>query len=294
MFSRSVFSRWQSTAAIPLRRCALPPRRLFSSAGTSSDALNGRIALVIGGSGSIGKEIARSLSSRGASVAVAGRSKERCDKAVAEINPSQSSQSQSVLFGVECDVTDSKSITKCVESVEAQYRKPIEILVNAHGIVSDDLLIATRDDTRIIQTIQTNLTGTILACRAVLRSLVRAGTGYGRVINIGSVIGRTGGAGQSVYAASKSGLHGLTRSLAAEYGSRGITINTIEAGYIDSGMTQSAFAADPKRKDEIRRQIPIGRFGTPQDVASLAAFLASPTSQYITGQIIGVDGGLRL
>ena len=186
---------------------------------------------------------------------------------------------------VQADVSQKSDVEALVNLTLNEYSR-IDILVNNAGITRDTLLMRMKDEDWDA-VLHSNLTGTMYCARAVLRTMMRQKSG--RIINVSSVIGLMGNAGQANYAASKAGIIGLTKSLAKEIGSRGITVNAIAPGFITTDMTANFSEADLER---IRAMIPLNAFGTPEDVAELSLFLASDASRYITGQAIQVDGGM--
>jgi len=250
--------------------------------GEARDMVNlqGRIALVTGASQGIGRACALELAQAGATVAVAARNEAKLADAVAEI---EASGGLAVAFAL--DVAGEESIKACAKAVLQQFGK-VEILVNNAGITRDSLMMAMKradwDDV-----LGTNLTGAFLLTQAVLRPMLK--NRWGRIINISSVVGRTGQGGQVNYAASKAGLIGLTRSLAREVASRGITVNAVAPGYIETAMTA---VLDEKQRAAMMAAIPLGRAGTDVEIAQSVAFLASEGAGYITGHVLDVNGGM--
>jgi 3-oxoacyl-[acyl-carrier protein] reductase len=238
------------------------------------------VALGTGASRGIGKAVACTLARAGAWVACVARNQERLEETLAAIS---AAGGQGGAFAA--DVADKEAVEDVVEQVLAQNDR-IDILVNNAGITRDGLLLRMEDD-EWQQVIDTNLTGTFLFCRAACRSMIQRR--YGRIVNITSVAGLTGNAGQCNYAASKAGVVGFTRSLAKELARRGVTANAVAPGFITTDMT----AALPEAtRDEVRKHIPMRRFGEPEEVADLVAYLASPQSAYLTGQVVTIDGGM--
>ncbi|HLY42533.1 MAG TPA: 3-oxoacyl-[acyl-carrier-protein] reductase [Terracidiphilus sp.] len=242
--------------------------------------LQGRIALVTGASQGIGRACALELARAGATVALAARNEAKLAEAVAEI---EAVGGQAAAFAI--DVAGEESIRNGVKAVLERFGK-VEILVNNAGITRDDLMMRMKradwDDV-----LSTNLTGAFLLTQALVRQMMK--NRWGRIINITSVVGRTGQEGQVNYAASKAGLIGFTRSLAREVASRGITVNAVAPGYIETQMTA---ALDEKLRTAMIAQIPLGRAGTDVEIAQSVAFLASDAAAYITGHVLDVNGGM--
>jgi 3-oxoacyl-[acyl-carrier protein] reductase len=242
--------------------------------------LKGRIALVTGASQGIGRACALELARAGATVALAARNEAKLAAVAAEI---EAAGGQAAAFAL--DVSSEESIKAGAKAVIERFGK-VEILVNNAGITRDGLVMAMKradwDDV-----LGTNLTGAFLLTQAVLRPMLK--NRWGRIINISSVVGRTGQAGQVNYAASKAGLIGLTRSMAREVASRGITVNAVAPGYIETPMTA---VLDEKLRTAMLATIPLGRAGTDADIAKSVAFLASEAAGYITGHVLDVNGGM--
>jgi 3-oxoacyl-[acyl-carrier protein] reductase len=239
--------------------------------------LAGRTALVTGSTRGIGRAIAETLVSAGARVAVVGRDEARSREAAESI----SEQAR----GFACDVGDAASVTNLIESVEREFGA-IDILVNNAGLTRDNILFRIKDEDWDA-VLDTNLRGAFVAIRAASRGMMKRR--WGRIINIASVVGLVGNKGQANYAASKAGLIGMTKSVAKELASRNVLANVVAPGYIETDMT--AAIAD-EAKAALFAQIPLGRLGTPRDIASLVTFLASDAAAYITGQTFVVDGGM--
>ncbi len=238
--------------------------------------LEGKIAFITGASRGIGLATARELTEAGARVAIIARDKGKADEAAKDVSGSR-------CFA--CDVTDVDSVTEVVGAVQAEMG-PIDILVNNAGDTRDQLLVRMTDEDWTYA-LDVNLTGTFNTIRAVARGMMRQRSGV--IINVSSVVGLVGNAGQANYAAAKAGLVGLTKSVAKELAGRGIRANLVVPGFIDTQMT--ADLAGEARK-HLAQRILMGRLGEPEDVAPVIRFLASPGAGYITGQVIVVDGGM--
>ena len=237
------------------------------------------MALITGGARGIGKAIAMRLAQESYKVAVCDIASE-CDDVVQLIKDNGGQA-----LGLSCDITDPLMVKEMIAQIIDTCGR-LDILVNNAGIAQDNLLLRISDE-EWLQTIKTNLTGTFYCTRAAIRPMLKQKKG--RIINISSVVGLRGNAGQSHYAASKAGIIGFTKAIAREYGSRGITANAVAPGYIQTDMT--ADLPEEYWKD-ILNSIPLKRPGTAEDIAGVVAFLASPDAAYITGQVIAVDGGL--
>jgi 3-oxoacyl-[acyl-carrier protein] reductase len=245
-------------------------------------SLSGRVAFVTGASQGIGRACALRLASEGASVAVAARNQEKLNELVKEITAASGKAVACAL-----DVTDEEQVKASIKSALAQFGK-IDILVNNAGITRDQLIMRMkRADWDAV--LQTNLTSAYLCIQQVTTSMLKQR--WGRIINIASVFGQMGQAGQANYAASKAGLIGLTMAIARELGSRNITCNAVAPGFIETAMTE---ALGDEFKQNAAKQIPLGRVGSPADVASAVAFLASDDASYITGHVLNVNGGMLM
>jgi|TARA_Y100000994_G_scaffold249053_1_gene258821 3-oxoacyl-[acyl-carrier protein] reductase len=245
--------------------------------------LDGKKALVTGASRGIGKAIAIRLATEGVSVGVNyNASEQEAAKVVDEI---QSLGGKAIIL--KGSVADSLEVQSLIQAAEDKLGG-LDILVNNAGITKDNLIMRLPEEDWD-QVIDTNLKGAFLCTKAALRSMVRQRSG--RIINMSSVVAITGNAGQSNYTAAKAGLIGFTKTVAKEVASRGITVNAIAPGFIE---TQMVDAISSQLQQKILERIPLGYFGTPEDVAGVVAFLASEDARYVTGQVIGIDGGLSL
>lgn len=241
--------------------------------------LEGKIALVTGGSRGLGKAIALKLAENGADVAVVyAGAQAAAEEVAAEI---KAMGRNAVAY--RCDVRDEAEVNETVEAVKKDLGK-IDILVNNAGVTRDTLALGMTDDD-YNAVLDTNLKGAFHMIRACYRDFMRKK--YGKIINISSIAGLVGNAGQANYAASKAGLIGMSKSIAKELGGRGVCCNCIAPGFIETDMTKDITDDNP-----LMQQIPMKRMGKPEDVANAALFLASPESDYITGETIRVDGGL--
>jgi len=245
-------------------------------------SLSGRVAFVTGASQGIGRACALKLATEGATVAAAARNQDKLNELVNEIIASGGKAAAFTL-----DVTDEEQVKSAIKSAIAQFGK-IDVLVNNAGITRDQLVMRMRraDWDAVLQT---NLTSAYLCIQQVTSSMLKQR--WGRIVNITSVFGQMGQAGQANYAASKAGLIGLTMAVARELGSRNITCNAVAPGFIETAMTE---ALGDEFKQNAAKQIPLGRVGTPGDVASAVAFLASDAAAYITGHVLNVNGGLLM
>jgi 3-oxoacyl-[acyl-carrier protein] reductase len=241
----------------------------------------GRVALVTGASRGIGRAIARALAERRATVVAAAR-EDHARSVVDELVAAGHRAEAAAL-----DVTDAASVTNTVADVLDRFGR-IDILVNNAGITRDQLTLRMkRDDWDAV--LATNLTAAFSCAQAVLRPMIKQRSG--RIVNISSIVGQTGNAGQANYAASKAGLIGLTKALALEVASRNITVNAVAPGLIDTDMTKALAGGI---QDDWAERIPLKRLGTPEDVAAAVLFLASDEAAYITGQVLSVNGGMYL
>ncbi len=241
-----------------------------------------KIALVTGASRGIGEAIARRLASEGAHVLAAARSADALDRVVSEIVAAGGKASALAL-----DLADAASIDAAVKTALAAHGE-IHVLVNNAGVTEDNLILRMGRDAwdRVLAT---NLTGVFLLTQAVIKGMVRKR--YGRIVNVTSVVGLMGNAGQANYAASKAGLIGLTKSVARELASRNITCNAVAPGFVATAMTDKMTDA---AREAMSTQIPLARLGAPDDIAAAAAFLASDEASYITGTVVNVSGGLYM
>ena len=245
--------------------------------------LSGQVALVTGGSRGIGRAIVTALGRRGAYVVINYRGNQPAAEETLAHLMTQGGRGEISQF----DVASESPVEEAVKKVVDAHKK-IDILVNNAGLTSDNLLLRTKSEDWD-KVLGTNLKGTVLCTKAVSRYMIRQR--YGRIINLSSVVGQAGNAGQSLYAASKAGILGFTKAMAKELALRAVTVNAIAPGFIETEMT----ARLPTTvKEEYLRTIPLGRFGTCDDVAEVVAFVAGPAAGYITGQVINVNGGLYM
>ncbi|MDH3761942.1 MAG: 3-oxoacyl-ACP reductase FabG [Gammaproteobacteria bacterium] len=244
--------------------------------------LTDQIALVTGASRGIGQAIALALGAQNATVIGTATSEAGADNI-----SSVFSQNQVRGRGMVLNVADSESVADCLKQLGDEFGSP-DILVNNAGITRDTLLMMMKDE-QWDEIINTNLSSVFRMSKAVIRPMMKKRAG--RIINISSVVGATGNPGQTNYAAAKAGLVGFSKSLAREIGSRGITVNTVAPGFIDTDMTREL--ADEQR-EALASQIPLGRLGSAEEVAAAVVFLASPAAAYITGETIHVNGGMYM
>jgi 3-oxoacyl-[acyl-carrier protein] reductase len=243
----------------------------------------GRVAVVTGGGRGIGRAVAVRLANEGANVAISYRSNDVAAEEVAE---------EVRAAGVQCEIL--KGDVASPEDVDALFKGvgeafgPVEIIVNNAGLTRDNLMMRMKES-EFDEVLDTNLKGTYLCTRAALRSMIRAR--WGRIVNVSSVVGLVGNAGQANYAASKAGIIGFTKSVAREVAQRGITANVVAPGYVETELTRSL---SEEIKDQIRDQVPAGRFAEAEEVAEVVAFLAGEGAGYITGQTVAVDGGMTM
>lgn len=242
----------------------------------------GRVALVTGASRGIGRAIADALALQGA-IVVGTATSEAGATAISERLAALGTKGR----GAVLDVVDAASVDALFAELEGAEGAPT-VLVNNAGITRDNLLLRMKPE-EWSAVIDANLSSVFRVCKGALRAMVKARRG--RIINVSSVVGVIGNAGQTNYAAAKAGMIGFTKSLAREVASRGITVNVIAPGFIDTDMTR---ALDERQVQALREQIPAGRLGTPEDVAATTVFLASDAGAYITGQTLGVNGGLSM
>jgi 3-oxoacyl-[acyl-carrier protein] reductase len=243
----------------------------------------GRVAVVTGGGRGIGRAVAVRLANEGANVAISYRSNDVAAEEVAE---------EIRAVGVQCEIF--KGDVASPEDVDALFKGvgeafgPVEIIVNNAGLTRDNLMMRMKES-EFDEVLDTNLKGTYLCTRAALRPMIRAR--WGRIVNVSSVVGLVGNAGQANYAASKAGIIGFTKSVAREVAQRGITANVVAPGYVETELTSSL---SEEVKGQIRDQVPAGRFAEAEEVAEVVAFLAGEGAGYITGQTVAVDGGMTM
>jgi len=248
--------------------------------------LKDRVALVTGASRGIGRATAVALARRGAQVFLNYTANEQAAaQALSAVRAAGGGEAQLCRF----DVADARAVDAAIKAIAEQAGR-LDILVNNAGVAIDGLILRTRDDDWR-RTLDVNLSGTFYCCRAASRYLLRAKES-GRIINITSVVGEQGNVGQVSYVASKAGMIGLTKTLARELAPRGVTVNAVSPGFVETDMTAAHMQGEYREK--LRASVPLGRIGTPEDVAEAVAFLAAPGASYITGQVIRVNGGLLM
>ncbi|MEQ6204296.1 3-oxoacyl-ACP reductase FabG [Sulfitobacter sp. HNIBRBA2951] len=241
--------------------------------------MTGKNALVTGASGGIGADIARALHAQGATVGLSGTRVEPLEALAAELG--------SRAHVLPCNLSDMEAV-KALPKQAAEAMGSVDILVNNAGITRDNLFMRMSDD-EWQSVLDVNLTATFQLCKGVMRGMMKAR--WGRIVNVSSIVGATGNPGQANYAASKAGLVGMSKSLAYEVASRGITVNAIAPGFIETAMTDKL---NDDQKAGIMTQIPAGRMGTPDEIAGAVVYLASAEAAYITGATLHVNGGMAM
>jgi 3-oxoacyl-[acyl-carrier protein] reductase len=245
-------------------------------------SLNGKIALVTGAAQGIGRDIALGLATDGADVAICDVNLEAAQKTAADMEAKGRRS-----LALKANVASSAEVTAMIDQVAEKFGR-IDILVNNAGITRDGLIIRMKDeDWDLVLSI--NLKGAFLCTKSALKYMTKQRSGT--IINIASIVGAMGNAGQANYVASKAGLIGLTKTIAREYANRNVTANAVAPGFIDTAMTQ---ALTEQVRTDLAKQIPLGRLGSSEDVANAVRFLASPSAAYITGQVIHVNGGMYM
>lgn len=249
--------------------------------------MNEQTALVTGASRGIGKAIALSLAREGARVLCVATSLSGLAATMAALGELGKTPLNGQAYAFAADISDEQSVKDLIAAI-SETGQTVQILINNAGITKDNLLIRM-SEAEFDRVLAVNLRGPFLLCKALARPMMKAR--YGRIINVSSIVGLMGNAGQANYAASKAGLIGFTKSLARELAGRAVTANIVAPGIIETDMTKDIPEANRK---EILRNVPVGRFGSVEEVAAAVGFLASPQAAYITGQVIVVDGGMRM
>ncbi len=242
--------------------------------------LKDRNVLVTGGAGGIGAEIVKSMYALGANILISGSNKLKLEK--------QSNSFSNPLLYYAADLSNRDDIEKLVERTLEKFNNKLDILINNAGITRDNLTLRMKDS-EWNDVINLNLNSTFYLTRVFLKNMIK--NRFGRVINISSVVGSSGNLGQANYSASKAGIEGMSKSMALEVASRNITINCVAPGFIETDMTKDLLS---KNEDSLRKSIPMGRVGSPDEIANVVSFLASDAASYITGQTIHVNGGLYI
>ena len=242
----------------------------------------GQVGIVTGGARGIGKAIAEGLAKSGVDLVIAGRNLDAANETAAALTAFGVKA-----MGVKLDVSNSEEVEKTFEEIRKEFQR-IDILINNAGITKDGLLLRM-SEAAWDSVIDINLKGVFLCSREAIKDMAKQR--YGRIVNITSVAAFMGNPGQANYSASKAGIVGFTKTIAREYAIRGITVNAVAPGFIETAMTD---VLSDRVKEEMKKLIPLGRFGTVEDVANAVIFLASPDSGYITGQVIHVNGGMYM
>ena len=242
--------------------------------------LTGKTALVTGASGGIGKAIAKGLHQQGAYVVLHGTSEQKLNNLVNQLGSNSSY--------ITADLSDLEAVSSVVESASKLSNSPIDILINNAGFAIDGLLLRMKVE-EWQRVLDVNLTANMILCRTAIRSMIKQK--WGRIISISSIVGVTGNSGQTNYSASKAGMIGFCKSLAQEVASRGITVNVVAPGFIETPMTEML---DEKQREKLLGQVPVGRLGTPDEVASAVIYLATSEASYLTGSTLHVNGGMAM
>ena len=242
--------------------------------------LTGKTALVTGASGGIGKAIATRLHQQGAHVVLHGTREEKLINIANQLGSNSSC--------ITADLSDLEAVSSLVESASKLSDSPIDILINNAGFAIDGLLLRMKVE-EWQRVLDVNLTANMILCRTAIRSMIKQK--WGRIISISSIVGVTGNSGQTNYSASKAGMIGFCKSLAQEVASRGITVNVVAPGFIETPMTEML---DEKQREKLLGQVPVGRLGTPDEVASAVIYLATSEASYLTGSTLHVNGGMAM